>query len=296
MQKRVRMIAVDIDGTLLNSHGVVSQRNKAALKAAEAAGVEVVVATGRRHSYAMPVLKPIELHTSSAVISSNGTITRTVATELLDRTHLPTEAALRLCTHLQEYRNTLVLTFDRVGLDGDDRRGALVVEHLEELNGSISRWMQANEKYIEHVRPIERALETEAPIQVMLCGTVARMQMAEELLRNLQETHATPEIEVHRTEYAQRDLSIVDILPAGCSKGRALLRLAAERGVDAAEIMAIGDNWNDLSMLETAGQAVVMANASPELQKMAADKGWAMTATNDEDGVAHAVEQALLAW
>lgn len=290
------MIAVDIDGTLLNSHGVVSQRNQAALKAAEVAGIEVVVATGRRHSYAMPVLKPIALKTSNIVISSNGTVTRTIAADLLDRTHLPTKTALHLCAHLQEYRNTLVLTFDRVGHDGDDRRGALVVEHLEELNGSISRWMQANEKYIEHVRPIERALDSDAPIQAMLCGTVARMQMAEKLLKHLQETQPTPEIEVHRTEYAERDLSIVDILPAGCSKGRALLRLAAERGLDAAEIMAIGDNWNDLSMLEAAGQAVVMANASPELQQLAADKGWTMTATNDEDGVAHVVEQALRAW
>jgi Cof subfamily protein (haloacid dehalogenase superfamily) len=295
MQKRVRMIAVDIDGTLLNSHGTISQRNQAALQAAEAAGIQVVVATGRRHSYAMHVLRPLELHQHSIVISSNGTVTRTVDAALLDRTHLQTEATLQLCAHLREYRNTLVLTFDRVGADGEDARGALVVEHLEELNGSISRWMQANAQYIEHVHPIERALLADTPIQAMLCGTVARMQMAEQLLQHFQQTQSAPAIEVHRTEYAERDLSIVDILPAGCSKGRALLRLAAERGVNAAEIMAIGDNWNDLSMLEAAGQSVVMANAAAGLQKLAADKGWAMTATNDEDGVAHVVEQALRA-
>ena len=56
------------------------------------------------------------------------------------------------------------------------------------------------------------------------------------------------EAALHRTEYPEGDLSIVDILPAGCSKGRALLNLARDRGVEREEILAIGDNWNDVSM------------------------------------------------
>ena len=79
---------------------------------------------------------------------------------------------------------------------------------------------------------------------------------------------------LHRTEYPERDLSIVDILPAGCSKGSALLRLAEERGVKAEEILAIGDNWNDVSMLEVAGRAVLMGNAPEDLKTMAAERGW----------------------
>jgi hydroxymethylpyrimidine pyrophosphatase-like HAD family hydrolase len=101
------------------------------------------------------------------------------------------------------------------------------------------------------------------------------------------------EITLARTEYPGRDLSIVDILPAGCGKGAAMLRLGAERGVHAAEMLAIGDNWNDLSMLEVAGHAVVMDNAPEELKALALVRGWTVGLHHDEDGVAQAIETAL---
>lgn len=290
LKPKMRMIALDMDGTLLGPTGKVSVRNLAALRAAAEAGIEVVIATGRRHSYAMQSLRGVEIAASNGIISSNGTVTRTIASELLDRTLLPLATARLLCDELREYRNSMVLTFDLVGPDGDDRRGAMVVESLEELHGSIARWMEANERYIERVRPLELALEGDAPIQAMLCGTIARMRTAEALLRK---SPLAAEIEVHRTEYGERDLSIVDILPAGCSKGTALLRLAAKRGVMAAETMAIGDNWNDLAMLEVAGQAVVMGNAPDGLLETARERGWATTAGHHEDGVAQAIEEAL---
>src|SRR6185437_6278816 len=114
-----------------------------------------------------------------ALISSNGTVTRTIGSRLLDRTLLPVETAKWLCAHVEEFRDALVMTFDKVGPDGEDARGALVVERLEELHASIGRWMAANEPYILHVDPVERALEGEAPIQMMLCGTIERMRRAE---------------------------------------------------------------------------------------------------------------------
>jgi hypothetical protein len=189
-----RLIAIDMDGTLLGDTGQVSPRNLAALRAAHAAGVEVVVATGRRHSFAMRVLRPLGLPHASALVSSNGTVTRTlghsdpiapIASQLIARNHLPAATARWLCSHLGEYRNALVLTFDRVGPDGDDTRGALVVEHLDQLTASISRWMEVNSPYIARVVPIELALESaessqsNAPIQAMLCGTIERMRSAE---------------------------------------------------------------------------------------------------------------------
>src|SRR6266851_2149694 len=300
---RMRMLAVDMDGTLLGTDGQVSARNLAALKAAERAGVEVVVATGRRHCYAMRQLRGLGLREENAVISSNGTVVRTIGARLLERALLPVATAEWLCGHVDEFRGSLVMTFDKVGPDGEDTRGALVVEALEELNGSIGRWMVANEPYIAHVRPIERALEGEAPIQMMLCGTVERMRRAEARLLEHpgisavgvapQEQAHEVEAALHRTEYPERDLSIVDILPAGCSKGSALLRLAAERGVKAEEIVAIGDNWNDVSMLEVAGRSVLMANAPEDLKEMAVEQGWVLGKGHHEDGVAEVVEAAL---
>src|SRR5262249_37654421 len=154
-----------------------------------------------------------------------------------------------------------------------DTRGALVVEEVEDLKGSIGKWMAANEPYIEKVVPMEAALGREGLIQMMLCGTIDRMREAEALLLGdpkvvgvglspLRKSEVrregaglvrpglqvNAEAALHRTEYPDRDLSIVDILPAGCSKGRALLDFANQRGVERDEILAIGDNWNDVSM------------------------------------------------
>jgi hydroxymethylpyrimidine pyrophosphatase-like HAD family hydrolase len=351
----VRIIAVDMDGTLLGEDGSVSPRNLAALRAAERAGVEVVVATGRRHSYAMRVLRPLGLDHASALVSSNGAVTRTlgsgshaaglVATQSIARAHLPRATALWLCAQLGEFRNALVLTFDRVGPDGDDTRGALVVERLDELHSSIGRWMAANEPYIAHIDPIEDALAAtgsaiDLPIQAMLCGTVERMRRAEARLLehpgvtasshlsgrsgavpfssqsslsqassgapsfpasservgcniSPRPSEAEHPLALHRTEYPGRDLSILDILPAGCSKGAALLALAATRNIYPSQIVAIGDNWNDVSMLEIAGEAVVMGNAPEDLKALALARGWTIGPPNRADGVAEAIEAAL---
>jgi hydroxymethylpyrimidine pyrophosphatase-like HAD family hydrolase len=306
---------VDVDGTLLGPDGQVSARNLAALKAAERSGVEVVIATGRRHSYAMKVLRGLELGEENGLISSNGAVIRTVGARLLERTLLEAETAEWLVRHMGEFRKSLLITFDRVQADGDDVRGALVVEEMEDLQGSIGKWMAANEPYIERVIPMEDALGREGMIQMMLCGTIERMRQAEErLLSNPKvlgvglsplrrsevrregaglRAKAQAEAALHRTEYPERDLSIVDILPGGCSKGRALIDLAMQRGVEREEILAIGDNWNDVSMLEAAGSAVLMANAPADLKVIAAQKGWGLGAHYLDDGVAIAVEAAL---
>jgi hydroxymethylpyrimidine pyrophosphatase-like HAD family hydrolase len=315
MSHRVRMIAVDIDGTLLGADGQVSARNLAALKAAEQAGVEIAIATGRRHSYAMKVLRGLGLAEENTVVSSNGGVVRTLGAKLLGRTLLEQPTAEWLVGHMDEFRRSLLVTFDRVQADGDDVRGALVVEEMEELNGSISRWMAANEPYIERVIPMEDALGREGLIQMMLCGTIERMREAEakllgdpkvlgvgleplrgsEVRRHGAEASSAPEAALHRTEYPERNLSIVDLLPAGCSKGTAVLGLAERRGIVREEILAIGDNWNDVSMLEAAGSAVLMANAPEDLKDAGVARGWVVGAHHAEDGVAIALEAALAA-
>jgi len=307
----IRMIAVDMDGTLLGTDGRVSARNLAALQSAESAGVQVVVATGRRHCYAMRQLRGLGLGDENVLVSSNGTVTRMLGpgARLLDRNFLSIETSLWLCDHLAEFRNALVMTFDRVGHDGEDDRGALVVERLDELHASIDRWMIANAPYIECVIPIERALltlegvEKDPPIQMMLCGTVEQMRRAEARLLEhpgVSATGITPvgskpgaKVALSRTEYPDRDLSIVDILPAGCSKGVALLRLAEGWGIQPEEILAIGDNWNDVSMLEIAGRSVLMENAPEDLKLLAVERGWLIGGHHNADGVAEVIESVL---
>jgi len=295
-----RLIAIDMDGTLLGSNGRVSARNTAALHEAEAAGIEIVIATGRRHCYAMHILRDLKLNDANALVSSNGTVIRTIGAELLHRNHMPLSTARWLCEHVAEFRSGLVMTFDTVGDHGEDTRGALVIEDPAELHGNIAAWMKANEPYIAHIKPLENALNGDSPIQMMLCGPVDRMREAEALL--MKHPLVTPvgveaadgaEITLHRTEYPGRDLCILDILPAGCSKASALLHLAELRGISMQEVLAIGDNWNDLPMLEAAGQAVLMSNAPNELKELGLTRGWTVGRSNDEDGVAIAIGQVL---
>ena len=298
-----QLIALDLDGTLLDRESKISPRNLATLLAAEAAGITVVIATGRRHFYALKVLGGLPLRPDTILISSNGAVVRTFASQLIEHTHMLPAAARWLVGHLGEFRSSLVLTFDRTitagPQAGQDARGALVIEHFPHLNNSISQWMAANEPYILVADPIESCLtEQEPPIQAMLAGSVERMRRAEQhLLLDPQvaavgEVRDAATIQLNRTEYPERDLSIVDILPAGCSKGAAILRLAASRNIPPQAVMCIGDNWNDLSMLEIAGHPVLMGNAPADLKQVAAEKGWQVTAPHHEDGVAQAIEQA----
>jgi Cof subfamily protein (haloacid dehalogenase superfamily) len=281
----IQLIAIDIDGTLMPSTGPrISPRNCAALRAAEAAGIEIVIATGRRQAYAMPLIAQVGLSEDSVMISSNGAVVRGFDGGLLDRRFLPVEAARRLCVALRGH-GTLVFTFDREGA------GALVIESLKQLHARIDRWVDANRPYLVEIQPIERAFDAgEEPIQGMICGTVEEMLKAE---KELLLSDVAGEIAMHRTEYPARNLSILDLLPPGCSKGAALDSLASIRGLERNQIMAIGDNLNDLEMLEYAGRSVVMGNASQEVRELAQRRGWEITASNDDDGVALVVEELL---
>jgi len=277
VKPHVRLLGVDIDGTLLNPEFQISPADMAALRRARAAGVEVVVVTGRRHTFALPIVQ--QLGFDLWVISSNGAITRSLAGETFHRDLLPVDTCRRLCTTMQEFRGNTVLTFDQ------ETKGAIVLEHMNELSASIQRWLEKNLQFIEFVIPIEDSL-TRNPVQAMFCGSILRMQ---EALARLSASNLDEDITVLRTEYEARDLSMVDVLNQGCSKGHALQRWAHHRGIPREEVMAIGDNYNDIEMLAFAGVPFIMGNAAEELRR----EGWTVTRSNDQNGVAAAIEQVL---
>jgi Cof subfamily protein (haloacid dehalogenase superfamily) len=274
----VRLIAIDIDGTLLNSSYQVSDANRAMLERAHAQGVEIALATGRRHTFALPIAQSLGF--AVTLISSNGAVTRSSTGELFHQDQLPRSVARQLVEHMTQWRDYLVLTFDRNG------RGALIVERVDELHRSIQRWMEKNSEFTEFVQPIENSL-TADPIQAMFCSDIARMEMAEAHLRA--NTALFSSITMLKTQYEARDLCILDILNQGCSKGHALRRWVEHHGIRREEVMAIGDNYNDVEMLEYAGVPYLMGNACEALR----NNGWPVTLCNDENGVAHAVEQVL---
>ena len=273
----IKLLATDIDGTLLNPQFHISEGDLNALRRAHAAGIEIVLVTGRRHSFALPIA--LQLGFDLWLISSNGAVTRSLRGETFHRDIMPAETCRDLCGAMQEFRGNTVLTFDQ------ETKGALVLEHLDEIGASIRKWLEKNIEYIEFIVPIENALVKD-PVQAMFCGTLARMSQA---LRKLEASDIRSRVTVLRTEYPQRDLSMIDVLNAGCSKGHALERWAAYRGLRRDEVMAVGDNHNDVEMLEFAGHPVIMGNACEELR----GRGWRVTRGNDACGVAAAVELAL---
>jgi Cof subfamily protein (haloacid dehalogenase superfamily) len=285
MHPPVRLVAIDMDGTLLPSFSQsISPRTAKALNSAQAAGITVAIATGRRTAYTVPLVEEMGLRANTPLITSNGAVIRTLGGEPIEQFHMDARVARGLCGLLRGF-GAVVFTFDRTG------RGELVLEDMPMAEGRISLWIEANRNAIEVVKPLEDALQDgDDPIQGMVTGTVIKMRQAEAALKASEWASLC---ESQRTEYPARDLSILDLLPRGVSKGWALERLAAHLGVDRKETMAIGDNWNDVDMLEWAGQAVMMGNAAQELRTMAKMRGWKQAPSNDEDGVAVVLERAM---
>ena len=272
-----RLLALDIDGTLLNSQLQIADRDLDALRQVHAAGAEIILCTGRRHTFAMPIAQLLGF--DIWLVTSNGAITRSSAGQTFHRDLLPRHLAIAFCRHMNAYRAGTVVTFDQ------ETKGALVVQELDGLLQTFSRWVEMNRDYIELVDPIESALDRD-PVQAMVCGTLRAMQEAE---AHVSTFPLLDQVTILKTQYDHRNICLIDVLNIDCSKGHAVERWATHRGIRAAEIMAIGDNFNDIEMLDVAGIPFVMANASAELKT----RGYMQTASNDECGVAFAIEQVL---
>lgn len=273
----IKLLAIDIDGTLLDSHGVLPAANIDAIAKAIDAGVEVALATGRRYDFARSIFE--KLRSPLTLILSNGAVIKTCAGETLHRRLLPHGVARAVLESTPEHREGAAVVFDR------PREGQVVFEAIDWEHPRHSRFFATNRPYLAEANPLEDCL-TEDPIQVMFTGSCVPMRR---LFGDLQQRSAGL-FSVALTEYQHRDFSLVDVVRAGVSKGTALQEWAAAKGYATGEVMAIGDNLNDLEMLEFAGTPVVMGNAIPELKT----RGWTETGDNDNAGVASAVETFIL--
>ena len=282
MRPPIRLLAVDIDGTLLDTGSQMPPRNAVALEAAYRTGVEVVLVTGRRFTFALPVaqLLPFEL----VMITSNGALVKSRSGESYHRDLLSRETAARALEWTRPWRGYELLAYDVEG------PGQVVIEGLEKRTPRFLAWLERNRQFVTFA-PLEETLArraTEEPLQIMYSGPV-------EVLRQIEGSLLTSpfrsEFRVLKTEYVTRDLSIVDVINRRCSKGHALRAWAERQGYRREEVMAIGDNFNDLEMLEFAGLPVLMGNAVAELKS----NGWEVTTHCDQGGVADAVERWILA-
>jgi Cof subfamily protein (haloacid dehalogenase superfamily) len=274
----IRLIALDIDGTLLDSHQQVPEANRAAIAEAVARGIEVALVTGRRYNFALPIAEKIL--TPLTMILNNGAIVKSKDGTTHLRHLLPKEIALAVIRATPEFRDGTAVQFDRGG------KGQVVYERIDWDDPMRKQYLLRNREYLAEISPLEDCI-TEDPIQVMFTGELDRMRGVAELLDALP---FADQFSVARTVYESRNFAFEDVIRAGCSKGATLAEWASLRGIAREEIMAVGDNLNDREMLEYAGVPVVMGNSVPELKSF----GWRETRSNDEAGVAHAIAEYAL--
>ena len=277
----IRLIGIDVDGTLLDSLGRMPADNRVAIHDAVAAGVHVALVTGRSYPFARPVADG--LPPSISLIVSNGAVERSVDGATLARRLLNRAVARTVLTATLPHRDAAALIFDR------DQERQVIFETMEWEHPGRKRYWSRNHSHIAQSIPLEDAL-TEDPIQVMFNGSVDAMRpLADALRKSMATRDGTRTYSVLMTEYEHRDFSLVDVTAPEATKGRALAWRAGQLGLTRDEVMAIGDNFNDLEMLEFAGTPVVMSNAVDELKT----RGWHITGHQDEAGVAQAIRRCL---
>ena len=275
----IRLIALDIDGTLLNSRWEVSPANRAAIAEATHHGVEVVIVTGRRYDFAMPIARQIDAPLT--MIVSNGALVRANDGVTHLRHLLARETARLVVQATRPWRDATAIVFDR------PMANQVMLEVIDWSDPIRGGYYKRNRDYLGQACPLESCLADEDPLQVMLTGAVASMRSAEEALQSVLFRSS---FSLHSTVYEDRDFSMLDVLNPAVSKGASLAEWTALRGITRQEILAVGDNHNDLEMLSFAGTPVVMGNGVPALKQ----QGWYVTGTNDEDGVAAAIERFVL--
>jgi len=260
----VRLIATDLDGTLLRSDGTVSDRTRRALDAAEEAGLTLVMVSGRPVRWMASVAAETGHH--GIAICSNGAIRYDLAAErILLHDPIPPDVGRAVVDALRAVLPGLSFAVeqgDRFGreptwlIEADLRGAQILVAAAEELVERPTTKLLAR---LDHIDP-------------------------DELLAAAREAIGGLATATHSSKWG-----LVEISAAGVSKATGLERLAADRGVVAAEVVAVGDMPNDLPMLAWAGRSVAVANAHPHVLAEAD----ARTASNDDDGVAEVIEAVL---
>jgi Cof subfamily protein (haloacid dehalogenase superfamily) len=273
----VRLIALDIDGTLLDSQWNVPEANRSAIAEATRRGIEVALVTGRRYGFAMSVARKID--SPLTMIVNNGALIRTSTGDTHLRHLLPRATAANVLRITEAWREDAAVIFDR-----SSRQVMIESFHCDDPNRQA--YYNRNREFLGEARPLESCL-TEDPIQALFTGTVERMREVERVLRDAE---FSAEFGLAPTVYAKKDFAMIDVINPFCSKGSSLAEWAQLRGFAREQVMAIGDNHNDLEMLTFAGIPVIMGNCVPELRNF----GWHITTSNDENGVAAAIKQFAL--
>ncbi len=284
----IKLLALDLDGTLLNSRGEISEINKDAIKRAEEKGVLVTIATGRRFRDALPV--GLELELNAPLITHNGALLKYVQTlETVAVSIIPNDTIREILRVGKEFGGDALLSADPKG------KGVLLYDRVSDENVPLQKYIEWSKRLhgaeakeaVHHVESLENIIRDVETVHVSFSGACAPMAELETILRG--ELNSC--VNVLTTVYTHLNFTLIDILPPDASKGVGVEKLAALNNLRAENVMVMGDNFNDLEMLEYAGTPVLMGNASPELLE---NENFHQTLSNDENGVALAIEKFIL--
>ena len=284
----IRLLALDLDGTLLNSRGKISEQNLQAIRAAEEKGVLVTIATGRRFRDARPV--GLEAELNAPLITHNGALTKYAQTlETVNAAILNQLEAREVLRVSRKFCADAMVSCDPRG------KGLLLYDNVSESNVPLQKYIAWSrrlhgdeaEEAMRHVSSLEEVLHSVEIVHISFSGSCASMVELQAAL----ESELGDAVKVLATVYSAQNFTLLDILHAEASKGYGLKKFAEFRHIKPEEIMVIGDNFNDLEMLEFAGLPVVMGNAAPELLE---NPKYETTLSNDESGVAAAIERFIL--
>jgi hypothetical protein len=294
-----RLLALDIDGTLLRTDKTVSPRTQDALAAARGLGVRLVLVTGRRYPAARRVAAglggamDLVLHNGALIVQlGEDAPPPTLAASAPAPGRTPDGSPILRCLPLERELARRAIRIGRergadpvvhAGLRGE---GLLLVGEVAPGNALLSYYIDKSHPDVSMVHDLEAALGALDPLQVMFGGAREDMEMLlPHLARDL-----GPRVRIERTVYASTGVGILDVLAPAVGKAGAVAFLQQRGGFDAAETLAVGDNWNDREMLERAGLGLVMGNAEGPMLEL----GLPVLPSNEEDGVAVAVERYLL--
>ena len=284
----IKLLALDLDGTLVDSEGNIPKANIEALRKAEDKGVVVTIATGRRYRDALPMA--VKAGLQAPFLSHNGGLTKIIEGDQTVHVDLiPSEIAMKVVESGRDADGDALVSADPLekgtmyfeSISGENEPLRKYVEWAKRLHGDDA------DKSVLKVDSLDETVNTREVIHISFSGRCEPMRiLCEHLNEDLEDS-----VNILATIYPHLDFTLLDVLPKGVSKAAGLDRMCAENGITKDEVMAVGDNFNDLEMLEFAGLGVVMGNAEDELLSR---QEFYKTVSNNEAGVAAAVEEFIL--
>lgn len=270
---KYKLIVTDMDGTLLNSKGQVSDENKNVLKELNKKGIHVAIATGRIYTTVRVYAKHLGIVTP--IICSNGSIVKNLEdNSIVYSNPLPIEycnSLLDIC----KKNNINFYYFSEDTMYGEKLEGRLL--YYSEWGKTLKEEERIHVKVVKDSRDIFKS---------DIIYKFGLQSDNDDILKSVaKEINSIMDVETHKSL-----ANMLDIMNKDASKGKAIEKLAKSLGVKREEVLAIGDNENDMSMLEYAGLGIAMGNAEDKVKDIADF----VTDSNDNNGVAKAINKFVL--